>query len=171
MNTDVDGVKRGHRILWIEDDYLDALANHLIQKGYRLSRAFQVYRAEEILDGEGTAIDLILLDLMMDLEDPDLQRGYNPENTLGAYRTGLQFYRRNQDRLAKLGIPVLVYTILGNQVAVKKEFLDLGLPVENFLDKNRFANVNLVEAEIERVLRGRSPKAPADRDRSTEIGS
>jgi hypothetical protein len=141
-----------YRILWIEDDYLDALASHPTVHGYELIRAFQVYRAEEILMEEGNNLDLVLLDLMMDLEDSDFERGYSPQNTLGSYRTGLEFYRRNCEHLKKLDVPVLVYTILGNQVAIKKEFADLGLPLDHILDKNRFANVSFVRLEIERVL-------------------
>lgn len=61
MTIDADGDNPGYKVLCIEDDYLDALANHLTQHGYRLSRAFQGYRAEELLDEEGNSIDLILL--------------------------------------------------------------------------------------------------------------
>jgi hypothetical protein len=146
-----------YQILWVEDEYLDALASHL-RRSFRLLRAHQVFTAEELLDSHGSAIDLVLLDLMVDLEQPDLARGYSPENTRQGYRTGLEFYRKNCGRLEELGIPVLVYTILGNQTDVKLEFVSLGLPEQNFLDKNRCANVNDVRQNIERVLRYRTSK-------------
>jgi hypothetical protein len=151
-----------YRILWIEDDYMDALATHLNGKDYELVRAYQVSSAEITLENEGATIDLVILDLMIDLEVPDIDRGYNEDNTANSYRTGLHFYRRNYKRLQELDIPVIVYTILGNQVDIKREFHTLGLPDDNFLDKNRFSNVNDVDQQIEKILRNRLPKRKAE---------
>src|ERR1035437_2277437 len=93
-------------ILWIENDYLDGVELHLTEQGCCLLRAFQAFRAEEFLVSDGGRIDLVLLDVMMDLEDADAERGYTPGNTKQSYRTGLEFYRRNHRLLANLRIPV-----------------------------------------------------------------
>jgi CheY-like chemotaxis protein len=148
-----------YKVLWIENDYLDALHEHLAQHQFEIVRAFRVSQAEELIEQMSGLLDLILLDLMMDVEAPDITRGYTAENTNEGYRTGLQFYRKNHDRIKALDIPVLVYTILGNQMDVRDEFKGLGLPEENYLDKRRTANVNLVRDQIDRVLRGRPPKS------------
>lgn len=139
------------KILWLEEDYLDVFEAAIIDMGYILKRAFFISDAIHILKEEN--IDLLLLDVMIPIEEEDVKLGYTDENTKGGNLSGLEFYRKNIDKLNKLKIPVLVYTICGNMEDVKREFIKLGLKSINYMDKVTSSNVNDLLLNIERIIK------------------
>lgn len=146
-----------YRLLWIEEDYLAAFEAALGAKGYTIERAFFLSNAVACLEKE--KYDLILLDVMIPIEEEDVELGFTGANTSGGDRSGLEFFRRYCTRLKTLDVPVLVYTICGDDPKVKQDFVDLGLPPENYVDKVSASNVNDLIAHVERILRHRVPVA------------
>ena len=141
-------------ILWIEDDYLDAIENGIKAKGYNLIREYFACDAEESLKKRENEIDLILLDVMIELhEKKDSEHGYNKENTNDGYETGLTFYKKNTDMINEKKIKVQVYSLIGDDDKIRNAFINLGLKKNNFIDKASNANINLLFNHIDRVLR------------------
>jgi len=144
-----------YRILWLEEDYLDAFEAALRVRGYEVDRAFFLSDAVGLLDKN--RYDLLLLDVMIPIEGPDVDLGFTSDNTQGGDRSGLSFYEKYRDRLVSLDLPVLVYTICGDIPDVKKSFVELGLKPENYIDKVDASNVNDLLQHVDRVLRHRAP--------------
>jgi CheY-like chemotaxis protein len=145
-----------YRVLWVEEDYMDPFESALELKGYEVVRAFFLSEAiEELKKGP---FDLVLLDVMIPIEDEDVDLGFTYESTKGGTESGLAFYQWLRAELgAGKKTRVLVYTILDDDVDVRRRFIELGLLEENYLSKVNTSNVNDLIWQVERVLRYKRP--------------
>ena len=143
------------RILWLEEDYLEAFEAALQSKGFSVTRAFFISDAVKQL--EESRFDLLLLDVMIPIEDQDIRLGFTKSTTAGGDRSGIAFYQKYRDKLNSEGIQVLVYTILGDNDETKQAFVDLGLKPENYIDKVSSSNVNDLIQHVEKALRRSTP--------------
>jgi len=145
------------RILWVEEDYLDAFQMAMESKGYDVTRAFFLSKA--VQDLEKSAFDVLLLDVMMPIEEEDIAIGFTPEATRGGNESGLEFFRRYNEKILDSKVPVLVYTILGNVGEVREKFIRLGLNPRHYIDKVGSSNVNALLEHVGRALRNKPTDA------------
>ena len=139
------------RILWVENDLMPAIDSALRDDGYDLDHAFFLSEAEEYL--AGAPYDVVIIDNLMAIEPEDIEAGYTAEETGRGNKAGLAFYRRHVSDLHEMRAGVLVYSVLGNDHAVREEFVEAGLAGENILYKVSEANTSYLLRHIDRVLK------------------
>jgi hypothetical protein len=156
-----------YRVLWLEDDYMEALETAMQLSDYDVNHVFYVNDAYNLLTSN-ERYDLLLLDVMLPVRAADIKLGFTNEATKGATETGLLFYKKFQEIINRLKMRVVVYTINAVDELVCQGFHELGLPEEQILDKVDNANVNDLLSAIALVLRGKEPVCKLSQSKNIE---
>ncbi len=135
------------KILWIDNDpaYIDPYVKGLESIGHKVMVATTVIGAESALKAD--VYDLVILDVMIPTKSDAEEELYRPRETDFGHRTGLVFYRRNKERLARNKTQTLILTVRLDKT-ILDEFLEEGLPRECFATK---LNLRDIQAFLDRV--------------------
>jgi CheY-like chemotaxis protein len=139
------------RVLWLDNDlaYLEPYVEALTDEGYAVTVVASVGEAEYRLKRE--QFDLVILDVMIPTKDDKEEVDYTPDDTEQGQKTGLVFYRRVRDLLARLKTRVLVMTVRLDE-DVLNEFRNYDLPRDRFATKFALREVDVFLDKVNSVL-------------------
>jgi CheY-like chemotaxis protein len=140
-------------VLWIDNDrvFLRPHVWRLKTHGYSVDQVFTLTQGLQKL--ESGKYDLLILDVMLPANpaDEDL---FPEESSEEGRRLGLLFYRRYKPMLEQRGIITFVFTIREDK-EIKGEFLNSGLPAQNYMTKQEGTDKGVFFARVEDLLRNR----------------
>ena|SRR5438105_3916785 len=139
-----------YSVLWLDNDpgNIGALGMSLRQAGMDVTVVTKVGAAEDLV--RRGHFDLVLVDVMIPVTDDEVNSGYAADHTEYSLLTGLVFYIRNRQYLAKSVVVVLTVRIDGE---TREKFVAAGLPPENFMTRYEVRDSRKFTAEMLRRLR------------------
>jgi len=139
------------KILWLDNDpvLIDDHVNALREQGYEVTVKTTAMNAETHIRDHH--YDLLILDVMIPTKNEEEEKVYEPEKTNYGYKTGLLFYRRMKDELAKAGTQVLVMRIKLDK-EILDEFVAEGIKPEHITTKFALRNVDVFCDKIKAIL-------------------
>jgi CheY-like chemotaxis protein len=146
-----DRGESGKNVLWVDNDpgYIQPFVLALREEGFAVKVASSVSWAEKLLSSE--VFNLLILDVMIPTIDDAEEATYRPEETDDSLKTGLLFYRREKDLLAKQGTRVFVMTVRIDK-GIRAEFIASGLPEADFATKMELREIPKFIARINSLL-------------------
>jgi CheY-like chemotaxis protein len=139
------------RILWVDNDlayihsYIKALENH----GAFVNAVTTAFEAESALERE--RYDLVILDVMIPTKSEKEEQVYRSEETDLGLKTGLVFYRRNKEKMAKAQTQILVLTVRLDR-SIMDEFRNEGLPPECYSTKMQLREIPIFLRRVETLV-------------------
>ncbi len=139
------------RILWLEDDgaWIKSYYDELVAAGYNVTHVRTVTDAEDALRSE--TYDLLIMDVMLPTTSAEEQASYPVEATQTGEVTGLVFYRRVKELLARSKTRVLVLTIRLD-AATQEAFLAEGLDRLSYMTRVALRTVEAFVMKVRNVL-------------------
>lgn len=142
------------KILWIDNDpgQIHGFVVALGRAGYDVVLTPSVTQAEQELKRH--EFRLIILDVMIPVTAHEEEDHYGGDATDDGHRTGLAFYIRNKDVLARHG-GLMVLTVRVDK-QIRDEFVAAGLPLQSFVTKLELRDAKAFVAAVRKRQGGRA---------------
>ena len=140
-------------LLWVDNDtrYIYPFEVALQMQGYVVTVVPTVSEGAALLATNEYA--LVIIDVMIPVTEDEEATDYPPDATDETHKTGLVFYGRYRDELARRGIPLMVMTVRIDQ-GIQDEFVRAGLPANMFVRKFEVRDSDAFVDKIRSVLKG-----------------